>query len=411
MSAFVGRTLRETRQARGLTLEEIAQATHIRLHFLQAMEAGDFDALPSPVQVKGFLRSYAGYLNLDAGSLLATLGGDSPQGPGEESKELPDPTSESADTPLQVPVTRFEDVGQRLRAQREVLGLSINEVERHTHLRVRYLEALEEGDMANLPSPVQGRGMLNNYAEFLGLDPEPLLLLFAEGLQSRLVERQPQAASSPREAVTRSVLPKRRRLTRDILIGGLLVIGLIAFSIWGILRVTATRAGTQTLPTPPSIADVLLPSATATQVPTLTPTLPPPPQEQPAEDVVLPTVEETQIVLLPPNADGPIRVQIVIQQRAWMRVSVDGEIAFEGRVIPGSAYAFAGDEIIEILTGSGSALQLFYNDQDLGVLGRFGEVIDYVITIDGVQTPTPTITFTPTLTDTPEATPTLTPTP
>ena len=410
MSATVGRTLREARQARKLTLEEISQATHIRLHFLRAMEAGDFDALPSPVQVKGFLRSYAGLLNLDVESLLDALGGGSPTGLKAESEETSATINEPADSPPEAPVSSFEDVGQRLRAQREVLGLSIDEVERHTHLRARYLEALEDGDLAELPSPVQGRGMLNNYAEFLGLDPEPLLLLFADGLQSRLVERQPRATSPPQE-VARAVQPRRRRLSRDILIGGWLAIVLIAFSVWGILRISEMRASHEIPPTPPSIAEVLLPSATSTQEPALTATLPQPPQEQPAEDVVLPTVEETQVVLIPENANGPVRVQIVIQQRAWVRVNVDGDIVFEERVIPGSAYAFAGDEIVEILTGNGAAIQLFYSDQDLGLLGRYGEVIDYVITIDGVQTPTPTITFTPTFTDTPEATPTLTPTP
>jgi len=89
-----------------------------------------------------------------------------------------------------------------------------------------------------------------------------------------------------------------------------------------------------------------------------------------------------------------------------MRVVVDGEIEFDGRVLAGSVYAFAAQELIEIVTGSGSALQLTYNEQDIGVLGTYGEAVNFVITIDGVQTPTPTITFTPTETPTVEVTPT-----
>ena len=37
-----------------------------------------------------------------------------------------------------------------------------------------------------LPSPVQGRGMLKNYADFLGLESDTLLLTFADGLQTGL---------------------------------------------------------------------------------------------------------------------------------------------------------------------------------------------------------------------------------
>jgi cytoskeletal protein RodZ len=43
-------------------------------------------------------------------------------------------------------------------------------VERHTHLRAVFVKALEEGAFDKLPSPVQTRGMLSNYATFLDLD-------------------------------------------------------------------------------------------------------------------------------------------------------------------------------------------------------------------------------------------------
>ena len=91
-----------------------------------------------------------------------------------------------------------------------------------------------------------------------------------------------------------------------------------------------------------------------------------------------------------------------------MRVSVDGEIEFEGRVIPGSAYQFSGQERIELLTGNGAALQIFFNQNDLGILGDYGEVIFRVFTLEGMMLPTPTITPTATATlpttPTPEAT-------
>jgi hypothetical protein len=99
-----------------------------------------------------------------------------------------------------------------------------------------------------------------------------------------------------------------------------------------------------------------------------------------------------------------VQVSLVIQQRAWVRVTVDGNVEFEGRVIPGAAYSFAGEQQVEILSGNAAALQILYNQQDLGVLGITGEVVNRVFTLDGVATPTATAT--PTVTATARTTPT-----
>ena len=73
MSAAIGKILQAAREERGLTIEQVAENTHIRKYYLQALEAGDFDTLPSRLQVKGFLRSYAGLLGLDEKALLDML--------------------------------------------------------------------------------------------------------------------------------------------------------------------------------------------------------------------------------------------------------------------------------------------------------------------------------------------------
>ncbi len=67
----LGRLLRETREAQGITLEEAADATRIRAQFLELLEAGDFAAFPGgDVQVRGFLRIYARHLDLSAEEVL-----------------------------------------------------------------------------------------------------------------------------------------------------------------------------------------------------------------------------------------------------------------------------------------------------------------------------------------------------
>jgi hypothetical protein len=83
-----------------------------------------------------------------------------------------------------------------------------------------------------------------------------------------------------------------------------------------------------------------------------------------------------------------------------VQVTVDGEVVFNGRMVPGSAYEFGGDQSIEILTGNAAGVRVIFNERDLGVLGLFGEVANLVFTEDGILTPTPTITLTPTPTNT-----------
>jgi hypothetical protein len=93
-----------------------------------------------------------------------------------------------------------------------------------------------------------------------------------------------------------------------------------------------------------------------------------------------------------------------------MQIIVDGETEFEGRVVPESAYDFSGEETVELLTGNGLALQVFYNQADQGRLGIYGQVVRQLYTAEGIVTPTPTITLTPTETLPATPTPTLTPT-
>ena len=66
-------------------------------------------------------------------------------------------------------------MGETLRHAREDQNLTLEQVSRALHIRIRFLTALEASDMRALPSMAQSRGFLRMYAEHLGLDPAPLL--------------------------------------------------------------------------------------------------------------------------------------------------------------------------------------------------------------------------------------------
>lgn len=67
----VGQVLKEEREKKLYTLDEVEKATKIRKELLQALEAGQYHKLPSSTFVQGFIKNYSKFLGLDANKLLA----------------------------------------------------------------------------------------------------------------------------------------------------------------------------------------------------------------------------------------------------------------------------------------------------------------------------------------------------
>lgn len=203
----------------------------------------------------------------------------------------------------------------------------------------------------------------------------------------------------------------------DFFVAGLLIIFLLGFSIWGAVRISKLHSNQQPATTAPSVSEILLStpedglSGTPTLIPgsavSLSPTVL---SNSPnITGTVQVLVTETPIIVgpTPGRSNAPVQILLVAKQSAWLQVIVDGEIAFQGRVMPGSAYSFSGNDRIELLTGDGASLQVYYGQQDLGQLGSFGQVVERIFSIEGVQTATPAVPFT----STPAPTTTVSPTP
>jgi cytoskeleton protein RodZ len=316
-----------------------------------------------------------------------------------ESEPVVPPTDVTSEVKVQVPALGSsyviaKEIGKELRQRRELLSLHFDEVEHNTHVKAHYLDALERGALDELPSTVQTRGMLANYATFLDLDVDVLLLRFADALQARHRERNPQKPPrKPGQPIIANVPPVRSFIAGDMIFGVSLAILLIGFAIWGVSRVMAIQSQREIKPTAPSISDVLLASpdpASFTATPTFLPV-----ESFPGEATV--TIEiPTQ------NVNAPVQLNLIAVERTYMRVVIDGEVAFEGRVLPGNAYPFEAENQIEVLVGSGAAIRTVYNGRDLGLMGTFGQVVNNiylgseVITPTALPTATPTITLTPT---------------
>jgi cytoskeletal protein RodZ len=80
----IGDRLRDARSARRLTIEDAERDTRIIRRYLQALEDERFDLFPAPVYARGFMRSYAAYLEIDAAEAVLSMPAELPRPEGLE---------------------------------------------------------------------------------------------------------------------------------------------------------------------------------------------------------------------------------------------------------------------------------------------------------------------------------------
>ncbi len=91
----VGQILKETRENKLLTLEDVERQTRIRVELLHALEEDNYDKLPPATFIQGFIKNYGKYLNLDVEKLMAIFRRDF------EAKKHPPKIMESLKKPAQ----------------------------------------------------------------------------------------------------------------------------------------------------------------------------------------------------------------------------------------------------------------------------------------------------------------------
>lgn len=296
----------------------------------------------------------------------------------------------------------MSELGAWLRESREAKELSLAEAAAATHVRPTYLEAIEEGRRKDLPEAVYLRGLVATYGQYLGVDADELRALFAKEyghvpkVSGRVDSHQPLSE------------PLRGR--RGLLLAAVVIVLILAaaaavwwywpdVSQWGesllsrirepVARPTATtevRAGATELITAAVVAEEGSPTASPTDapvedLPAASPTsaalpLPTPsPPDTPVPPPPAPTATPTPIpgIWLGVQATGP----------AWVRITVDGQIAFEGTMDEGDAEVWFGADSVALLTGNAGGTSLTLNGDPLEPLGAPGEVASMTWTWDG----------------------------
>ena len=106
----VAEQLRQAREARNLTVHQVADITKIRTDHIRALEEGNFDIFSAPVYIRGFVRTYSTLLKLDVAQTMAAL--DAELGQTEKFSEPPPLTNEKR-TPLDFVMLQLSKVDWR----------------------------------------------------------------------------------------------------------------------------------------------------------------------------------------------------------------------------------------------------------------------------------------------------------
>lgn len=110
----LGLYLKQLREERKIPVAQIAQALKTRSETIQAIEANDFQKIPAPTYVKGYLRSYAGYLGIDSEPILM-----------EYNKQYPPPAKQILVPPEQIIPRVGLDIKSAIKSKLFITAVSI----------------------------------------------------------------------------------------------------------------------------------------------------------------------------------------------------------------------------------------------------------------------------------------------
>jgi transcriptional regulator with XRE-family HTH domain len=98
--------------------------------------------------------------------------------------------------------------GDSLRRERELRQITLREISEATKINHRYLEALERNDFRHLPGGVFNKGFVRAYAQYVGIDPDRMVLSYLEE-ERRQAGPAPWLPEAPKEAKTRAFSVRR----------------------------------------------------------------------------------------------------------------------------------------------------------------------------------------------------------
>lgn len=241
-------------------------------------------------------------------------------------------------------------IGQDLKRERELRGISLKEIAESTKINIRFLHALEEDQFDVLPGKFFTRGIIRGFAQYLGLEEEAVLNKYHEALQQLDADDQEEDKTS-----TTSSPMNIWSLIRIAAFGATVIAILVA--LFFIFRGEESQPSIQPPPKGTSTPSEVKPLAT---------------EKEPAEELV----EEVQ----------EIDLDIAFHHDTWIQVHADGELIYEGIKLRGGKLRVVAQEEILIDLGNAGGLSYTLNDQRGKPLGPLGAVEKNIrITLDNLD--------------------------
>lgn len=275
----------------------------------------------------------------------------------------------------------MDSFGRNIRREREMRGISLEEISLHTKISARILEAIENDRFELLPGGVFNRSFVMHYARYLGLDEVrvgaefDLLVGAPKPVDVRQVaaQREERNAASRRAASVGSAGAGWRRAARTAGLSAPLLL-LCAYGAWEWLpsgsapweRWWPSRAGASG-PSAPQPAPALLPALISPAAASSTP------QALPAA-----VAASSALVGKPAGPQAAPSSRLLLQvdtiQASWVAAYADGRKAWEAVMGARETRTVAADSRIELRAGNAGAVVLTLNGETQPPLGRKGEV-------------------------------------
>ena len=269
-------------------------------------------------------------------------------------------------------------LGLMLREAREAKELEIDHAVTQLRIRRAVLEDFEKGEfeLAGVPE-VQIRGLLRIYARYLALDEEEVLSLYDQMriAQEKGTSRRLRRSAEPSDQVARpgtqplqeiQLVDQRsagcRRIVQSLLIILLSVIAL-AVIVFVALQLVDFEGGAPGLaPASPS------PSPATTTAPPTPTSIPPSPTPS----------NRAQY------SGGGVLVSLLLTQRSWLQISVDGAEQYNGLTAAGTLLEYSALDEITLTAGNALALDVIWNGEQQPVIGLRGQRADIRYTREAV---------------------------
>ncbi len=267
----------------------------------------------------------------------------------------------------------MESLGQYLRGQRGIRGVSLEEVATRTRIGLRTLEALERDDYTALPAEVTVKGFLRSYVRCLGLDEQDVMARYQQFAAEYF-----QIAHEA-DPVKRVVEPDRHHVWQHRLtVAGLVAAGVMvvvsAIALWSPRgRTEHPTAISSPLTSPPPVMVV-----PRTDEPTPDPPVdhaPPAPTGAVGVPITAPPTPKPQ----PSDAMTVQRLVITANEPSWVQAFVDDIETKEALMQPGERLEWSARKHVRLTVGNAGGVSVEFNGEPVPSLGASGRVRTVVL--------------------------------